>query len=237
MGSKNRIAKHIVPILQEYIDKNPNAPYIEPFVGGANIIDKIKAKTRVGVDINKYLIALFKHLQADGSLPDSVSKSDFDAVRGKKDFYPEWYVGCVGFLAGFNGRFFDGGYAKTGVHGGKERNYYDEAKRNLLMQAEFIKDVKFDAYDYRNLHFKNAIAYCDPPYSNGKRYSINKDFDSNEFWEWARRASESNQVIISEQNAPEDFECIWEQEITRNIHREKTFKAVEKLFVWKGGRA
>jgi DNA adenine methylase len=34
MGSKNRIAKHIVPIIQSYIDDNQVQHYIEPFVGG-----------------------------------------------------------------------------------------------------------------------------------------------------------------------------------------------------------
>ena len=34
MGSKSRIAKYIVPIIQEYIDKNEIKNYLEPFVGG-----------------------------------------------------------------------------------------------------------------------------------------------------------------------------------------------------------
>lgn len=34
MGSKSRIAKYIVPILQECIDSNNVTTYIEPFVGG-----------------------------------------------------------------------------------------------------------------------------------------------------------------------------------------------------------
>jgi DNA adenine methylase len=34
MGSKSRIAKYIVPIIQKYINENDIAMYIEPFVGG-----------------------------------------------------------------------------------------------------------------------------------------------------------------------------------------------------------
>ena len=44
MGSKSRIAKDIVPIIQKCINDNNIDIYIEPFVGGANIIDKIKCK-------------------------------------------------------------------------------------------------------------------------------------------------------------------------------------------------
>lgn len=35
MGSKSRIAKEIVPIIQSYIDNNNIHNYLEPFVGGA----------------------------------------------------------------------------------------------------------------------------------------------------------------------------------------------------------
>lgn len=47
MGSKSRIAKDIIPIIQKYIDDNEITSYIEPFCGGANVIDKIKCKTEL----------------------------------------------------------------------------------------------------------------------------------------------------------------------------------------------
>lgn len=34
MGSKSRIAKQIVPIIQNYIDQSTKKAYIEPFAGG-----------------------------------------------------------------------------------------------------------------------------------------------------------------------------------------------------------
>jgi len=37
-----------------------------------NIIDKIHCEQRIAIDNNKYLIALFRHLQCDGKLLDSV---------------------------------------------------------------------------------------------------------------------------------------------------------------------
>ena len=59
MGSKSRIAKYIVPIIQRYIDDNNIEYYWEPFVGGANVIDKICCKHKIGSDKNKYLICKF----------------------------------------------------------------------------------------------------------------------------------------------------------------------------------
>ena len=44
VGSKNKLAKYIVPILQKIIDSNGIQKYIEPFCGGCNVIDKIKCK-------------------------------------------------------------------------------------------------------------------------------------------------------------------------------------------------
>lgn len=59
MGGKSKIAKEIVPIIQRHIETQGTGKYVEPFVGGANIIDKVECESRVGLDINRYLIALF----------------------------------------------------------------------------------------------------------------------------------------------------------------------------------
>ena len=39
MGSKARIAKYILPIILK--DRKEGQCYVEPFVGGANMIDKV----------------------------------------------------------------------------------------------------------------------------------------------------------------------------------------------------
>lgn len=65
MGSKSRFAKDIVPILQKTIDDNNVDTYIECFVGGANIIDKIKCEKRYGYDRSDTLIALLKTATED----------------------------------------------------------------------------------------------------------------------------------------------------------------------------
>lgn len=60
LGSKNRIAKHILPIILK--DRKVDQWYVEPFVGGCNIIDKVKG-FRLGNDSHYYLIELWKALQ------------------------------------------------------------------------------------------------------------------------------------------------------------------------------
>lgn len=241
MGSKSRIAKDIVPILQRYIDENNIDTYVEPFVGGANVIDKIKCRKRIGFDLNKYLIALLNHVKDGGKLYDEVSKDLYDKARNALhngfDEFELWEMGNIGFLSSYNGRWFDGGYAKSGYektkHGERYRDYYREAKNNLLSQAENLKNITFLCCDYRECAFKDAVIYCDPPYNGTKKFANSIEFDYDEFWEVMREWSKDNIVIISEQSAPEDFKCIWEKSVSRSIKSNDKSRATEKLFVYK----
>lgn len=237
MGSKSRIKKHIVLILQNLIDTNGIETYIEPFVGGANIIDSIDCPNRIGGDLHDKLIALLEYTQDGGAFPLEVPKELYDDVRSNKDTgkYEDWYVGAIGFLASYNGRYFDGGYAKTVIaKNGSVRNYYDEAKRNLEQQAKSLKGIEFLNCDYKSFSdVKGALIYCDIPYKDTKQYSVSKNFNHDEFWEWVRMMSENNIVVVSELQAPEDFECVWEQPVTRTQDNRKREVSVEKLFMIK----
>lgn len=238
MGSKSRIAKYIVPIIQKQIDTNGVQNYLEPFVGGANIIDKIICRNRYGSDISPYLIALYENLDKIDSLPNFVSKEHYTEVRNcyntDSDTFEEWYVGAIGFLASYNGRFFDGGYAGTvNTRAGTIRNYYDEAKRNLEAQVESLDGIVWKCADYRDIKpIKEFVIYCDIPYMGTKQYNTSRNFDYDYFWEWARHMSKSNIVLISECKAPDDFRCIWEQEILRTVDNTKRVKSTEKLFTY-----
>ena len=244
MGSKSRIAKYIVPIIQDYIDKSNCSYYLEPFVGGANVIDKVKCDTKIGSDKNKYLIALLKRVQENQPLYDAVSKDLYDMARtafnnGDISKFEDWQLGNIGFLASYNGRWFDGGYAKSGYEktktGLRFRDYYQEAKNNLLAQAPNLKDIKFSYRDYKyynNVNLDGFVIYVDPPYQNQKQYANAKDFNYNEFWQTMREWSKKNIVIISEQSAPDDFKCIWEQEVSRSIKANDKSKVTEKLFIY-----
>lgn len=241
MGSKSRIAKYIVPIIQNYIDENHITKYAEPFVGGANIIDKIVCDKKLGTDLNEYLIELLKRVQAGLSLYDTVSKELYDKARKafyNSDFseFDKWEIGCIGFLASYNGRWFDGGYAKSGYektkNGLRYRDYYKESKSNILKQKENIQNIHFYTRDYREyIGMKNFVIYCDPPYQGTKQYINATNFDYEEFWQTIRNWSKNNIVLISEQNAPNDFQCIWEQEVSRSIKATDKSKSTEKLFI------
>lgn len=237
MGSKSKVAKYIVPIIQEEIATHKIKQYVEPFVGGANIIDKIVCDKKTGCDKQKYLIALYQNLDKFNMLPEFVTKEHYSEVRDcynrKTKEFEDWYIGAIGFLASYNGRFFDGGYAgivKTKV--GTTRNYYNEAKRNLEQQIEKLEGIEWKCGDYRETcgNVENALIYCDPPYLGTKQYATSQKFYYDEFWDWCREMSKRNIVLISEHAARDDFECIWEAPIKRTIDNKQGIKTIERLF-------
>lgn len=236
MGSKNRIVDSILPIIQQKIKKYNIKVYIEPFCGGCNVIDKVSCDIKIASDNHKYLIALLQNLDKISSLPEFVGKEHYSDVRqcfnNNSGVFEDWYVGAVGYLASYNGRFFDGGYSGlVKTKNGSYRNYYDEAKRNLMAQIPLLKDVKFRCADYRYYSdYKDCLFYLDPPYYGVKQYGTGKNFNHDKFWDWCRHISVNNVVLISEHNAPDDFECIWQQEVKRTIDNNKCVKAIEKLF-------
>lgn len=240
MGSKARYAPHIIPILQKCINDNNVDTYIECFVGGANIIDKIECKNKIGYDRSDTLIALLQTAADDfDKVMKSGSRELWDKGKGyvKDGIMPEDMtlaeIGAMEFFASYCNGGFPRGYAKNT----STRDYYNEAYRNMEAQAPRLKGITFKCQNYWDLEdCKNAVIYLDPPYQGTKfyGYSNQPQMDYNHFWDWVRKISKNNYVFVSEQNAPEDFEILWEQKVTRTTNKENNFKAVEKLFRYKG---
>ncbi len=232
MGSKARISKDISLMINKSISENNIENYIEPFVGGANMIENIICPNRYGLDSNRYLIAMWNALQSDWNPPETISKEEYKIIRDNKDNYSDELVAFAGFVATYNAKWF-GGYAgivTTKIN--TQRNYYDEARRNILKQLPRVKNVKFHHKKFQEMDLsktKNCFIYCDPPYKNATEYK--DEFNHDEFWEWVRNISKNNIVYVSEYNAPEDFSCIWKKEITTTLDKNSRKKDVEKLFV------
>lgn len=235
VGSKSRLAKDLVPIIQGYIDKFQCRGYIEPFVGGANIIDKIKCDKKYGFDTHKYLIALLTQAQNDCTVfPKTINKSTYQDVKENMlNKYEDWFVGLVGFCASYNGKWF-GGYAngvKTKIN--TIRNYTDEAIANLVKQAPNLKNISFKCRDFLSIKIEKLngyVIYCDPPYRSTTKYSTS-DFPYEEFYDWCRKVSKNNIVLISEYSMPDDFECIWSKKIECTLDKNSRTDRQEKL--WK----
>ncbi len=250
VGSKSKIAKHLVPIIQKYIDTNKIETYIEPFVGGANVIDKIKCERRLGADIDPLVINLFHSTIKDenllNTLPETLTKEHYYDVRdvywNEEGFlkYPEWYRSAILLFGSYNARVYGGcfgGFAKT--KDGKIRNYFQEAKRNYEKQLPNLKGISFIQASYDDVLIsdmailnKNVLIYCDIPYKDSIGYKSN--FNHDEFWEWVRIYSDDAIILVSEYEAPSDFECIWEMEVKTHMNNRGKLNKTEKLFIYKG---
>lgn len=200
------------------------------------MIDKIKCDKRVGNDIHKELIAMFREIQNGWQIPLHISEEEYNSVRDNKSEYPDYYVGLVGFNATFGSKYF-GGYAR-GFKADKvtPRDIPNEALRNLSEQIPKIMDVEFLCGDYKSNEYadlKGAVIYCDPPYQGTTKYATDS-FDYDAFWNWCRKISKDNYVFISEYNAPDDFECIWSKGVTTSLKVHEHENRTEKLFTYKG---
>ena len=229
MGSKARIAKHILPIMLEEAEKKGITKWVEPFVGGANMIDKVPDTfERIGYDLNDHVIHALIDIRDNASgLPDAVSEEYFISLR---DTPPNKITSWVRCACAYGGRFGNG-YARQGSNPRYKKTSAQEGFNNAQKQSPKIQNVQFICDSYENLSFENTLIYCDPPYQGTSGYKTGA-FDHDKFFDWCREQAKKNIVFVSEYNAPEDFECVWQGEIKTNFasNRKAATKAVEKLF-------
>lgn len=250
MGSKARIAKHILPIILK--DRKEGQWYVEPFVGGANIFDKVAAP-KLGNDANIYLISMWLGLCNGWTPPKEISKELYNSCRTIFNKYKfnaldldkeeKALIGYVGFNGSYGGRFYDGGYAGVvTTKNGKVRNYPLEAYNNTISQIPNLVESDWLSVSYEELNLSSgtSVVYCDPPYKGTKEYTSasTSGFNTEAFWDICRKwVSQGNKVFISEYNAPDDFVCVWEQEVKSSLSANGKIggskSSVERLFIHK----
>jgi len=232
MGGKSKIAKDILPIILD--GRKEKQWYIEPFCGGLGTFDKVTGN-RLACDNNKYLIAMWQGLQQNKERPIYITKELYSDARtefnNKTNIkFSDFEIGWIGWMASFNGRFFDGGYSGTV---GK-RDYINEQIRNTEKQIPLIKGAVFESGDYRETSMfypDNSIIYCDIPYKGTKQYATSKSFDYDSFYNWCRNMKHfGHSVFISEYDAPNDFTCVWEKEVTNSMNSTITYRPTERLY-------
>ena len=230
MGSKRRIAKHILPIMVGVAQERGVTKWVEPFVGGGNMIDKVPPSfERIGYDLNDHAImAMIDIRDRAADLPDSVTEQEYNDMKGlPAASVTSW----VRFVTSFGGKL-DAGYARE--KGSDDSTFCGYGKRNALKQRPLLQGVQFTHGCYQGLDVSNALIYCDPPYANAAGYKTG-DFNHDEFFDWCRaQAAKGNVVFVSEYNAPNDFVCLWQGEIKTNFASSRTaatHNAVERLFM------
>jgi len=232
MGSKNRIAKEILPIILK--DRKEDQWYVEPMAGGMNSICEVEGN-RIANDLHFNLIEMWKRLVI-GWTPENIEKEAYKEIRINKNQYEPCLVGWVGFNCSYSGKWFGGFAGKTKTKIGTIRDYQAEAIKNVTKQVDKMQGVVFKNRPYYELEFPiNSIIYCDPPYEGTTKYK--DDFNHNDFWQWCReKTKEGHSVFISEYNAPKDFECIWKKQVSSSLSANGKIGgnkiSIEKLFIY-----
>jgi len=225
MGSKNRIAKHIVPLILEHLDDD--MIFIDACCGGCNLLDKIpNTVERYGNDINPYLISMWREVSKGWMPPKDITEEDYYYMRDHKAENPALTAYC-GFALSYGGKWF-GGWRRDSV--GK-RNYVDEAYRNAQEQFPKLRGVTFANKSILDINpTKKALIYVDPPYYGTTKY--NSDFNHKSFYSWCRlMRSQGNTILVSEYQMPPDFIEIWSKQITSSLTNTGSKTATEKLYL------
>lgn len=236
VGGKTRLAKEIAAIIQSYIQPR-HTHYYEPFFGGGSMAEYTKAfgLSRIASDNHCDLIYMYIMLQMGWMPPMHIPESLYNAVKDGpfETMAQKALRGYVGFSMSFGGKYF-GGFARDKA---SKRQFDVESYNRLVNHIPDLKGIYFHCMDYR--HFfpidESMIIYADPPYAYALGYKTG-EFDTNAFWQTVRDWNNKGAtVIISEYEAPDDFQIIWETPYkTYGITLGATKDKVERLFMMKG---
>lgn len=224
-GGKQRIAPQLCAFLQPHVDQA--GAFVEPFLGGANIVTRIAAPLRYAADANIALITMWKAVQRDWKPPSAVSEDAYALAKQVQD-PTDPTTAFLGFGCSFAGKWF-GGFARS-----DDRNYAANAANSISEKAPGLRDVILWAADYRRIPYVDgAVVYCDPPYQGTTQYGAVGNFDTAAFWQFMRELRDANYtVFVSEYAAPEDFVPVLEIETKLDIRDKSGTKQprVERLF-------
>ena len=229
-GGKFRIVDDLLRVMLPL--RKPGQVWVEPFVGGANVIAKVPGK-RIGADIHKPLIAMWQAVQRGWLPPKVVSRELYNRVRAQQAKFPLELIAAVGFGTSFARKYW-GGYLESDKRTRTRMPYAAQFRKNIEAQVPGVSCVKFLCSDYRALKLpKNSFVYCDPPYNGVLGYSKTK-FDNEEFWAWCTTQVRSGHVVfVSEYTAPEGWCAVWQRMQTvgvGNNNQGSSVRRVEKLF-------
>lgn len=225
----------MLPIILQH--RKPGQAYVEPMCGGCNMIYKVPSSfPRYANDSHPYLIALLKHVQDGGDLPDYISEEEYADIKDNKSNYPAWKVGFVGFGCSFGAKWF-GGFARNIKKGSindhlntTTRNYCAESKRNIQSQAPYLEGIIFTCGSYQNMHIPpKSLIYLDPPYRGTTGYDGKFDHDALYSWIIDRRA-EGHTVFISEYEMPPEFKLIGGKRVVASFDHSSRKQGTERLY-------
>ena len=234
MGSKRLYTKKVLPIILR--DRRKYSAYVEPFVGGANMIKTVAGMLRIASDVNPYVIQAITSIRDESELLPKNNKEFTENDYNKLKLSDEYkYKGFAGFSYSFGGKWL-GGWARGKKANGISRDYVAENYRSAQIQSKKIQGIDFKCCSYAELKIpENSLIYCDPPYRDTTKYKTKQNFDHEKFYRWCVcQSKKGHTVFVSEYNMPADFKLVWKSKILCFLDKSKKSKSrsrTEKLFV------
>lgn len=185
--------------------------YMEPFVGGANVLMEVAPHMPAQAGDSHADLVLMWSAVADGWKPPSTVSED--EYRALKCAAPSPLRGFAGYAQSWAGKWF-GGYAR-----GDGRNYADEARRAVLRQAPLIATAEFRNVGYEQWRPEaDCVVYCDPPYQDTTNLAQCVSFDHSQFWQtMGQWTDQGAAVLVSERQAPAGWEPVLPLSSVRNL--------------------
>ena len=237
-GGKKRLGKHIYKVIKEVENQlcDEKIPYFEPFCGmigvGIHFVREEGNRKIRFCDLNGDLIEMWKGFQGGWKPKPVCSKEQYEKLKRSKS--PSKERGFYGITCSYSGMFF---HAYRGIIKQSGQNPLKNGLNGISKYTDDMKgkNVRFlNSRTYNKFKPKNTLIYCDPPYKGTTQYDIKLvgNFNHNKFWEKVKEWGQDNTVLISEYEAPQFVECIWEKHIKLDIRDKNNFKKnrIEKLF-------
>lgn len=214
------IDSEIVSILNCLIAENNIKNYIELDIGFGEIISNIQCDNRYGYSTNKYLISLFKHLNSNRRISDTISIGAFEDIKSHYQVnskeYSDWCYGLVGYmLSGLNEtKPFSKRYKTQ-----KELSIaYTDLITAIKNQKTYISDVEFigGKIDALQDDLHDSLIYI-------KMTSVRKP-SADKILNKAIKLSTNNTVILRTNLLYNDFETVWKECNTTNMNERQLIK-------------
>jgi DNA adenine methylase len=253
-GSKYRLSKKITEIIKQHLKETDFSAdlYVEPFCGIATIFQNLSLDFESSIlnDKNESLMLLLAEIK-NGNTPNvNITKEIWE--KYKNDPTPS-ALKCIcqygNSFNNFSSYLYDNGSSYRTL-----KILEKPLQKAILMNLDSKDFFKFlvrgqwplirgqwplirGQWPLGNTFTGNIIIYMDPPYTDCKtnKRSYGSNFDHDEFYESVRQLPKNMRVYISNNSAPEDFECIWtlERESSMKTSKNGTKKIIiEKIFVY-----
>lgn len=216
-GGKKRLGPKIAAIINAYKPKM----YWEPFCGMCGVGAHVKASERLFTDCSQSLVAVLSAAMNGFDFPEQVTEQDYQSAKLLPETDP--LHGFCKWGCSFGAKPW-GGYAR-----GEGRNFPKESAKAMKKLASKLAGSTIGHANYKDVSYSPDLIYCDPPYAGTTKCGDADCFDTAGFWSWVRERSKTATVLVSEYAAPEDFECIWQAEVS-GLKRSDGTKNVEKLW-------